>query len=317
MVNATVDVAGVPAEMDADDDVSVASPPPPGSPPTPVASLPPPGSPPTPVASPPPPGSPPTPVASPPPPGSDVSAVAVSAVNVSAVADPTAADVSAAVNVSTAVNVSGAVNATAAVETGDSDEEAEVGHRERSNAMAKAVRSSPIKPERAVQQPAKGAAAQKVQQPAKGAAAQKVQQPAKGAAQDPAKTAVQEPAAAQKTGQQPGPAKKQPDDDDMDVISAKLDAIEKMLNDELAERQAFVRVPLVDTNTNTNTNTNDDAAPGLSRRRLLEESRKSRRARRFVPAPSTRAAPPRTIRSKPPSRTTRRVRWAGTTPIRT
>ena len=241
VVNATVDVAGVPAEMDADDDVSVASPPPPGSPPTPVAS--------------------------PPPPGSDVSAVAVSAVNVSAVADPTAADVSAAVNVSTAVNVSGAVNATAAVETGDSDEEAEVGHRERSNAMAKAVRSSPIKPERAVQQPAKGAAAQKVQQPAK------------GAAQDPAKTAVQEPAAAQKTGQQqqpaqqqqqqqqPSPAKKQPPDDDMDDISAKLDAIEKMLNDELAERNAFASVPLV----NMDDDDDDDAALGLSRRRLLEE----------------------------------------------
>ena len=240
VVNATVDVAGVPAEMDADDDVSVASPPPPGSPPTPVAS--------------------------PPPPGSDVSAVAVSAVNVSAVADPTAADVSAAVNVSTAVNVSGAVNATAAVETGDSDEEAEVGHRERSNAMAKAVRSSPIKPERAVQQPAKGAAAQKVQQPAK------------GAAQDLAKTAVQEPAAAQKTGQQqqpaqqqqqqqPSPAKKQPPDDDMDDISAKLDAIEKMLNDELAERNAFASVPLV----NMDDDDDDDAALGLSRRRLLEE----------------------------------------------
>ena len=196
VVNATVDVAGVPAEMDADDDVNDVS---------------------------------------------DVSAVNVSAVAVSAV------DAS-------------AVSATTAVETGDFAEDAKVGHRERSDAMAKAVQSSPIKPERAVQQPAKGAAAEKAQQPAK------------GAARDPAKTAVQEPAAAQKTGQQPGPAKKQPDDDDMDDISAKLDAIEKMLNDELAERQALVRVPLVNTNTNTNTNTNDDdAAPGLSRRRLLEE----------------------------------------------
>uniref|UniRef100_A0A7S0KGB9 Sialate O-acetylesterase domain-containing protein n=1 Tax=Micromonas pusilla TaxID=38833 RepID=A0A7S0KGB9_MICPS len=56
----------------------------------------------------------------------------------------------------------------------------------------------------------------------------------------------------------------------MDDISAKLDAIEKMLNDELAERQAGItRVPLV--NMNDDDDDDDDAALGLSRRRLLEE----------------------------------------------
>ena len=60
------------------------------------------------------------------------------------------------------------VSATTAVETGDFDEDAEVGHREHSDAMAKAVQSSPMKPERAVQQPAKVPLLRRSSKPAKG-----------------------------------------------------------------------------------------------------------------------------------------------------
>ena len=74
-----------------------------------------------------------------------------------------------------------------------------------------------------------------------GCRCEKAQQPAKGAARDPAKTAVQEPAATRRPGSSPG-GEKQPDDDDMD-ISAKLDAIEKMLNDELAEHRRLSACP--------------------------------------------------------------------------